>query len=374
MPQKKVVKRKIKVDERIIKGRFYFKEMNRVPLKDDYFYLMFKMAHKIVIGLLVSFFFLGCSSQNEVEKSIYHWETNFNLTPAEEDFLVENQMNKVYAKFFDLKVDGNKDVIPVADILFANPPKQEIIPVVYITTDVFYALDSVSIKKLALNTYKRIQKLHPTGEFGEIQIDCDWTAGIQSKYFYFLTCLKAEMEDKQLSCTVRLYQYKYPDITGTPPVDNGVLMYYNMGDLRRYDESNSILNNETGKLYLGFGSYPIPLDFALPNFEWSLHYRYGEFKQIISTIGYDQLQDTALFEKKANQYYQVKKDTLMGTNYLRLGDELRFETCSEAALIEAAQLLRNEKNKSTTTLLFYSLNPSIANETAKINHVLTAFK
>ncbi len=147
-----------------------------------------------------------------------------------------------------------------------------------------------------------------------------------------------------------------------------------MGNLRHYDERNSILNNETGKLYLGFGDYPIPLDFALPNFEWSLHYRYGEFKQIISTIGYDELQDTAIFQENKNQYYQVKKDTLLGTNYLRLGDELRFETCSETDLIEAAELLRNEKNKSTTTLLFYHLNPSIANETAKINHVFAAFK
>lgn len=332
------------------------------------------MGDKIGFVLLVSFLFWGCSSPNEVEKSIYHWETGFNLTPAEEHFLIENEINKVYTKFFDLKVDGNKDVMPVADIQFVNLPKQEIIPVVYITTDVFYSLDSISIKELAVKTHKRIQKLHPNGEFDEIQIDCDWTAGIQLKYFYFLTCLKAEMGDKRLSCTVRLYQYKYPNLTGTPPVDNGVLMYYNMGNLRHYDESNSILNNETGKLYLGFGDYPIPLDFALPNFEWSLHYRYGEFKQIISTIGYNELHDTTLFHKNENQYYQVKKDTLIGTNYLRLGDELRFETCSEPALIEAAQLLRNEKNKSITTLLFYSLTPSIAHETAKINRVVAAFK
>ena len=177
-----------------------------------------------------------------------------------------------------------------------------------------------------------------------------------------------------MSCTVRLYQYKYPDITGIPPVDKGVLMYYNMGDLLSYEETNSILNNDIGKQYLGYGEYPVPLDFALPNFSWTLLYQYGEMKQILLRIDESELRDTNLFKLQENAYYLVKEDTLFNDVFLRAGSELRHEFCSEEDLIKAAELLSSEKNQKNTTLLFYDLKPKLIHESDKINRVYAAFK
>ncbi len=308
-----------------------------------------------------------------VKKSVYHWETDFNLNADEEAFLVKEEISTIYTKFFDVTLNANMEAIPVAKVNFVTAPQQEIVPVVYIVTDVFKALDSVAIKKLATNIYEQLVQLNPQDKFSEIQVDCDWMASIADRYFYFLTELKSLMGETELSCTIRLYQYKYPDLTGVPPVDKGALMYYNMGEILSYSETNSILNNEIGEQYLGFGEYPLPLDFALPNFSWSLLYRYGEFQQIMPNISEAMLADSSLFTLKENQYYMVKKDTLIQNVFLRYGDEIRYENCEESELIYAAELLSHEKNQNHTNLLFYDLKPNLVNESDKIDRVFAAF-
>ena len=64
----------------------------------------------------------------------------------------------------------------------------------------------------------------------EIQIDCDWTASTQEAYFEFLHYLKEKAKDKQiqLSATIRLHQLSMTP----PPVDRGILMMYNTGDVK----------------------------------------------------------------------------------------------------------------------------------------------
>ncbi len=315
----------------------------------------------------------ACAEKEVVERSVYHWETNFDLTDEENLFLESNKIERIYAKYFDLKVLPSNEIGPVASINFIHPPKQEIIPVVYITTDVFTTIDSTEIEALAKKTYVKIKELHPVNEINEVQVDCDWMASIRDKYFYFLEKLKEQIGNAELSVTVRLYQYKYPKLAGVPPVDKGVLMYYNMGEFRSYQEVNSILNNEIGQQYLGFGEYPIPLDFALPNFSWALVFRYGQFNYISTGISTKILEDSTLFKKADNGYFKVKRDTVIGNDFLRFGDEIRLEACSELELIKAAELLKKEKNKSTTRLIIYDLKPNLYHENDKISRVFTAF-
>jgi hypothetical protein len=315
----------------------------------------------------------ACTEKEGVERSVYHWETNFDLTAEENLFLESNKIERIYAKYFDLKVLPSNEIGPVASINFVHPPKQEIIPVVYITTDVFTTIDSTEIEDLAEKTYTKIKKLHPVAEINEIQIDCDWMESIRDKYFYFLEELKEKMGDAELSVTVRLYQYKYPNLAGVPPVDRAVLMYYNMGEFRSYQETNSILNNEIGQQYLGFGEYPLPLDFALPNFSWALVFRYGQFNYISTSITSKLLGDSTLFNKTDNGYFIVQRDTVIGNDLLRYGDEIRLETCSEDDLIKAAELLKKEKNKTNNRLIIYDLKPNLYHENDKISRVFTAF-
>lgn len=333
----------------------------------------FKSWFKVFFLVTGGFFMAACSQENVVEPSVYHWKTNFDLTEEENLFLDEHKIERIYAKYFDLKVLPSNEIGPVASINFIQTPKQEIIPVVYITTDVFTTIDSTEIEDLAEKTYTKIKKLHPVAEINEIQIDCDWMESIRDKYFYFLEELKEKMGDAELSVTVRLYQYKYPKLAGVPPVDKAVLMYYNMGELRAYQETNSILNNEIGKQYLGFGEYPLPLDFALPNFSWALVFRFGQFNYISTRITANDLTDTSAFKMAPNGYFVVQQDTVIGNDLLRYGDEIRMETCTEKDLIQAAELLKNEKNKTNNRLIIYDLKPNLYHENDKISRVFTAF-
>ncbi len=335
---------------------------------------MIKFEFKRVFGIiLIAFMGVSCH-ENRTRISFYHWETSINLTQEESEFLDDQVVTEVYVRYFDLTVLPTGLVGPIAIADFKTIPTQDIIPVVYITTSVFVASDSSEIEELARLTAKKINAMHPKSQLDEVQIDCDWMPSIKDRYFYFLTCLDTEFETVSLSSTIRLYQYKYPELAGVPPVDKGVLMYYNMGSLTDYDETNSILNNDVGKQYLGFGDYPLPLDFALPLFSWTLRFRYGTFSQIMPNLGLDQLLDTNLFEKTSDNYFVLKQDTLLDGSFLRLGDEFRHEACAEEVLQEAARLLAREKNQDETTLIFYDLKPNIVHETATIDRVHATFK
>ena len=80
----------------------------------------------------------------------------------------------------------------------------------------------------------------------------------------------------QLSATIRLHQVKYREETGVPPVDYGVLMYYNMGHISAMG-ANSIYDRSTALRYLGkLREYPLPLDIALPMFAWGVHSADGQ--------------------------------------------------------------------------------------------------
>ena len=180
---------------------------------------------------LLFVFLLACSAkQKTINRSFYHWKTNFNLDSNQINTLNKLEVEKLYVKYFDVKwVDGRAK--PVAEVNWQLESSQIIIPVIYITTDVFSNLDSQKVSILAQGCANKIKSLHQRKVFTEIQIDCDWMPSIQDKYFYFLKEIQTHFSNTMFSATVRLYQYKYPKIAGVPPVDKALLMYYNMGEL-----------------------------------------------------------------------------------------------------------------------------------------------
>ncbi|UKN01793.1 hypothetical protein K6119_18885 [Paracrocinitomix mangrovi] len=313
------------------------------------------------------------TSDKEVERGFYHWKTEVDFSQNQIDFLEEINASVLYVKYFDLVWNG-EEVRPAAYVDFKTEVKQPIVPTVFITTDVFQNIDSSEIRNIAIKTHKTIYSLNPDGnEIDEIQFDCDWTPSIKDKYFLFLKEFQA-IHQGQISATIRLYQYKYPDLSGVPPVDKGMLMYYNMGDFKSYSETNSILNNEIGKQYLGFGTYPIKLDVGLPNFKWSLLFREGEFFQICPDFTENQLKNNDLFMQKMENTYIFKADTVLFNTYFRFGDELRFENCDQEELIKAANLLNNELSQDSIRVLIYDLQAYTPNDYEKINTVFSTFE
>ena len=164
--------------------------------------------------------------------------------------------------------DDGTEPKPNATIAFTDtlPDGIDLIPTVYITEDCMHK----SHKDLANKIVSRILQMNETNHIGnvhEIQIDCDYTSKSRATYYQFLETIKLQLSTihYQLSTTIRLHQLSMP----VPPVDYGVLMVYNTGDPRKWQERNPILDYRDVYPYLSkLSQYQLPLATAYPVFQW----------------------------------------------------------------------------------------------------------
>lgn len=224
------------------------------------------------------------SSKHESVNAVYYWRTTFQLSQAESDFLQRHHVGRMYLRMFDV-VESPEQPVPNASIQFgqAVPKDMDIVPSVFITVDALRGLDSTAIAKLAGKMSERVRRMcawNGIDNWHEVQLDCDWTK--QTRDLFFLLCKEMRKrlpEDKLLSSTIRLHQLR----DKVPPVDYGVLMVYNTDNFRDPQVTNSILNDNTVEEYLKQPtSFDLPLDIALPIYQWSLVFdQDGLFQEII---------------------------------------------------------------------------------------------
>lgn len=247
-----------------------------------------------IICILIFLTSYGCSSGSSSSSggnSIYYWRTTFSLNDAEQDFLKEHAISKIYVRFFDVdnhwQPGKGYEVTPEGTIKFIDsiPAGVDIVPTIYITTS---AIEQMQLKEeiFAEKIYKRINAMcHQNGiSFKEIQLDCDWTKGTRKPFFALCEEMKTYMDSTQtLSSTIRLHQ-----LTQTPPpVDKGVLMVYNTGNLMDMTTDNSIFSRRDIEPYLRdnrLANYELPLDVAYPTYGWSVVYHPGEDKYIFNRL------------------------------------------------------------------------------------------
>ena len=121
-------------------------------------------------------------------------------------------------------------------------------------------------------------------EWREIQLDCDWTKSTQIAFYKLCKEVKRRVGKRLVSSTIRLHQLTFD----APPVDYGVLMVYNTDRFNDIKTRNSILNPNTVRTYLMKKLYTkIPLDMALPIFQWDIVFRDGTFARISKSHGGD---------------------------------------------------------------------------------------
>jgi hypothetical protein len=269
-----------------------------------------------------------------------------------------------------MDVDFNPDLqqaAPVSPIKFSDPlPKAvDIIPVVFIVNQVFTKLDSIQRTALAgrIATFVAA-KVKQAGKSGytALQIDCDWTKSTRDSYFDFLQQLKAHplLRGKMLSVTLRLHQVKNIASSGIPPVENAMLMCYNMGNLRKYGSQNSILDLQEMNVYLKdyLENYPLKLDVALPVFEWAVVFRDAAYAGISRHIRKAQLQDKKLFKQRDNfNLYELLVDYPAGG--LKRGDIIRWEDISAEELLETAGFLARHLKSADRNIVFYHLDTNL---------------
>ena len=218
---------------------------------------------------------ISCGKQRYQDESleqsngVYYWRTDLHLDSTERAFLKQHHINKVYCRYFDVVMsDDGTEPKPNATIAFTDtlPAGIELIPTVYITEDCMHKPH----KDLAEKLVKRIMQMNETNHIGnvhEIQIDCDYTSKSRATYYQFLEQVRHHLSPTSyhLSTTIRLHQLSMP----VPPVDYGVLMVYNTGDPRKWQERNPILDYRDVYPYLNkLAQYRLPLAAAYPVYQW----------------------------------------------------------------------------------------------------------
>ena len=220
------------------------------------------------IGLLLLLMVTSCQQRERLAKgnAVYYWRTDFRLDSTERAFLSQYHINKVYCRYFDVVInDEEAGPVPNATITFSDtqPEDIEIIPTVYITENCMHK----HYPGLAEKLVKRIIQMNETNDIKnvrEIQIDCDYTSKSRNTYYEFLKQVK-DAWGKTLSTTIRLHQLSMK----VPPADYGVLMVYNTGDPRKWEERNPILDIRDVSIYLDkLDDYQMPLASAYPVFQW----------------------------------------------------------------------------------------------------------
>jgi hypothetical protein len=303
---------------------------------------------------------LSCKQNSRnVEPAIYYWKSQFHLGEFEKKTLDSLAVQTLYIKFFDIAWNGaTSQALPVAKLYARDTAylhTKKIVPTVFITNEVFYKLDSSGVKTLAKNTGALIQKyvaLYRLNNVPEVQTDCDWTASTRQKYFYFLKEIKAQLTAPVLSATIRLHQVKYTTSSGVPPVDRGLLMCYNMGNLQKEQTANSIIDpEEFGKYESSIQSYPLSLDIGLPLFDWFVLFRDHHYAGLLSAIPAEMLRT---FQKEGKQVYKVLRDTLVNDRSLKAGDILRYENSTVESLNKIViQLNKKLATKNLRVALYH---------------------
>ena len=306
-----------------------------------------------------------------VKPAFYHWQTQFVIDSTSGQYLNHLAVKRLYVKFFDVDWDfSTRAAVPMAVLDYSPPPKAsyEIVPTLFITNRVFQEIPSQSIEALKEKTLKKIFEIidqHNIKKCSEIQMDCDWTQSTQKPYFRFLKLMREDLQKRgiNLSATIRLHQVKFAETTGVPPIDRGMLMYYNMGEIRNWEEDNSILNNEIAKKYLpALQDYPLPLDLALPLFSWGLVFREGEMVRIINLLDESQLSDRSKFYPIGNSRYEVIQHTFLDGTFLYEGDFIRLESIQQYALDEATDILKTYQWANPMHLSFYHLDSAVVQQ------------
>lgn len=295
----------------------------------------------------------------ELTRGVYYWKSVFKLSPKEQQMLDSCHVQKLYVKAFDLDWDVvKKQAIPKASIRFekALPKNLELVPTIFITNQVLRQIPDNQIDNLAKFINDHLTLVWENTLFNEIQFDCDWTISTQRKYFKLLISLRKHFPKKLFSATIRLHQIKFAHKTGIPPVDRGMLMFYNMSDWKKPQIRNSIYDLDAASQYLGMlDQYPMPLDVVFPIFRWSIFYRNKRFLTVINNLDNQVLSNKNFLQKTDNKYTVLRDTTAFGLS-LRKGDLIRAEEVDFDEILKGSEALSKKISNQKLTFALYHLD------------------
>ena len=331
---------------------------------------MFKKGN-FLLGLILMVSLIGCNRNSkdriEISRAFYFWKSVFNLNDFEKQEIKNLNVDILYLKFFDVGWDVTFSkplpvaVLKVKDKDFFKANNLQIIPTVFITNETLYKIKIEQCPELATNIIKlvnEISSLNNIPNVKEIQIDCDWTSETKEKFFAIVDHLKSIDSSVIYSATIRLHQVKYVQKSGVPDVERGMLMAYNMGNLKNPDVTNSILDVNELKKYSSFiSTYPLPLDVALPLFDWCVIFRNNSYIGLMQNLNAKELE--SFTQIVAKDKYLLKKDTIINGFQFLTGDIIRNEKSEYNDVIAAAKIIKKQLNSVSFRVALYHLDSSV---------------
>ena len=296
------------------------------------------MKKYILVFLKIALLFVGYSylkTAHKISYDFYYWKSTYDLN--------ETANTPKYIKVLDIAFH---ETLTLRKTIFKNKAPKNIVPVIYIDNGVWKKMKATTMAKKVLTVLKSM----PFEAFEEIQVDCDWTNGSQKSYFKFLKLLH-EQSRKMLSATIRLHQVKYYQKTGVPPVDYGVLMYYNMSDFQDLTTKNYILDLKVAKRYhYNFDTYPLALNLALPLYSQATIIRFSEVVGLMEGVREKELNNN--FKAIGKHLFEVQKTHYFKGKLLYEGDKIRVDEVSKELLVKTITELKKVM-KQPKEIIFY---------------------
>lgn len=302
------------------------KSLKRVLLSDIFKPLMKKTIPALALLILFIGVLYTQSFSSKVPYHFYHWQQTYNVP------LTEKTPPK-YIKILDINYHKT---LEIQTTRFKVLPHQQIIPVIYLDNSVFLNLKSKTLAQKIF--YLLEEQSRQKFAYHEVQFDCDWTAKTRANYFKFLKIFR-QISAKELSATIRLHQVRYFEKTGVPPVDYGVLMYYNMSSFKDIETKNYILDlNVAQQYHQNFNHYPLKLNLALPLYAQATIERFGRVVGAMEGIRTQDLNQ--YFKALKNNHYKVTKTHYFHRRLLYKGDILRLDAVRSRDLKKAIERLK----------------------------------
>lgn len=198
--------------------------------------------------------------------SFYYWRSAFAPDSDEIATLKNNDVRTLYVRYFDVDwPDTDSTPQPVSPVRFDSLPSgYSIIPVIHFHNRVFEKLAPSGMRAFTGSLLQLIDRINASAHLstGEIQTDCNWTENTRENYFAFLRQM-GSMSGSVISSTIRLQQLKVSGNIGIPPVDHGVLIFYNTDTA----PGSPVYERPVAHRYIpSLRTYPLTLDLALPIF------------------------------------------------------------------------------------------------------------
>ncbi len=235
----------------------------------------------------LAFCLIACQKRSK-SMSFYYWQNVFSLNSMEEKTLQNNSVRSLYVRYFDVAwAPADTGFVNTRQLSYqSSTAGYTIVPVICIDNRVFEHLSPSDIPPFTACIFAAVRKINAPRRLQtrEIQFDCDWTEKTKDNYFSFLREYH-RISVQTISTTIRLYQLKYPDRTGIPPVDHGVLLYFNMVRSDTGNEKSLYERSVVHRYTPSLRSYPMTLDVALPIFPGVKNTKDGEdLMEIVTDI------------------------------------------------------------------------------------------